>query len=748
MKMALLGLSVIALAGCNQDDMLVNNKGGQLTGVVEQGIATKSYSNESGEFKWDAGDNVSIFLTSGNSGSFEELEMVGGENTDVATYGAYAGGTPKDVAVFPVSAAKSYSTKSKVLKITYPSVYENANLTTDYDNESNHMEVNDPMVALFKGIPSQLVFRHVGGVIEWRVVVPALADELTVTMNNNITGDFTVDQTNTNAPTVTSTESTANNTVSFKFTPNTEGKVMHFYMPIPTGTYKGMTLSLKNNGKEIGTASSEATNTVKRCDWIVMPIIGMGLTGVIEQNVSNADDLVAAALNGGAVTLQKDIVLTEQVVVPAGKSFVIDLNGHTISNNTDFWDETAGNEVYSLLSAQGGTLVVTGDGSVKAKANDCFAVDVYYGGSVVLEGGNYVGNIHAVYVYEGSAEIKGGSYSIQQLQTAVKDAPYDFTLNCRDENYKAGTAKITVTGGTFNKVDPANCKAEGAGTNFLAKGYSTVQNGDDYQVVKGENVVTTTEALVDAINGKAATVTLNAGTYDLSSTNLDLSQGVKIVGNGSPEDTKIIAPTKDYAWSDASKNANVTFENVTLDYSKQYSYSNPLKHAKVTNYTNCNIVGMLQIYASEEAMFKNCYFSKPSADNGYCLYFYAPTKKMVVENCEFVAPEKGILVYNEATEKGSWKADMTISNCSFTATNTTTNKAAVEIHTEKGGMCGTITFTNCTAEGFNQSTMNGGLWNELVNDGGSSLGEKGTKTKFFNIIIDGSTVQTATESGL
>lgn len=744
--MALLGLSVIALAGCNQDDMLVNNKGGQLTGVVEQGIATKSYSNEKGEFKWDAGDNISVYLVSDNNGAFKEVQMASGEGTDVATYKSFAGGTPTDVAVFPVSAAKSYSTRSKLLKVTYQSEYDNTNYTADYDNEKDHMKVNDPLVALYKKGVKQFVFRHVGGVIEWRINVPALADKFTVTMNNNVTGDFTVDQTNTEAPFVKSEVSTTNNVVTFKFTPSTQGREMHFYMPVPTGTYTGLTLAVWNNDEQLDSFESTATNTIKRCEWKIMPWVNFGYTGTFEKNVSNADDLVAAALNGGAVTLQKDIVLTEEVVVPAGKSFVIDLNGHTISNNSDIWGVKT-NYSWSLLSAQGGTLVVTGEGSVKAKANDCYAVDVQDGGSVVLESGNYVGNISAVYVYEGSAEIKGGSYSIQQTETTIAGAEYDFMLNCYDANRAAGTASITVTGGTFTKFNPANCKAEGAGTNFLAKGYSSVQNGDDYQVVKGENVVTTAEALVAAINGKAATVTLNAGTYDLSSTNLDLSQGVKIVGNGSPEDTKIIAPTKDYAWSDASHNANVTFENVTLDCSNQGDYTNPLKHAKVTNYINCNIIGVLQVYASESATFQNCYFSSTGTGNGYCLYAYANCK-YTVENCEFVAPKKAILVYNEATEKGSWKADMTISNCSFTATNTSTDKAAVEIHTEKGGMCGTITLTNCTADGFNQNTMNGGLWNELVNTTDSKLGAQGTKTKFFNIIIDGTTVQIATETGL
>ncbi len=90
-----------------------------------------------------------------------------------------------------------------------------------------------------------------------------------------------------------------------------------------------------------------------------------------------------------------------------------------------------------------------------------------------------------LYVYEGTAQIKGGHYAIKQVYGA--DKPYEFVLNLLDENREAGTASIVVTGGTFEKFNPADCKAEGGGTNFVAEGYtSRLQEGseDIYEVVK------------------------------------------------------------------------------------------------------------------------------------------------------------------------------------------------------------------------------------------------------------------------
>lgn len=49
----------------------------------------------------------------------------------------------------------------------------------------------------------------------------------------------------------------------------------------------------------------------------------------------------------------------------------------------------------------------------------------------------------------------------------------EFVLNCYDAHYKNGTAKIVVTGGTFEHFNPADCQAEGANTNFCADGYKT-----------------------------------------------------------------------------------------------------------------------------------------------------------------------------------------------------------------------------------------------------------------------------------
>lgn len=207
--------------------------------------------------------------------------------------------------------------------------------------------------------------------------------------------------------------------------------------------------------------------------WTVLP------------GVKDAAALKSVFNEGGVVALANDLVLDRTLSVPAGKDVVIDLNGKTIRNTADLWDvpNTIANN-WSLLSVKGGILTIKGSGTLQAKENDCYAVDVQDGGTVVIEDGTYVGNIHAVYVQKGTAEIKGGKYSIQQTYPEAAKA-YGFVLNCFDENRKNGTAKILVSGGEFVKFNPADCVAEGAGTNFVIAGYKSVASGTDvWKVVK------------------------------------------------------------------------------------------------------------------------------------------------------------------------------------------------------------------------------------------------------------------------
>lgn len=192
----------------------------------------------------------------------------------------------------------------------------------------------------------------------------------------------------------------------------------------------------------------------------------------------NLGALYTASQIGGAVTLSDNVDFDRTIAVQPGKIMSVNLNGKTVKNTTDLWKNPSVPNSWSLFSVRGtdSKLTLSGDGEVIAKANDCYAVDVQDGGHLVIEGGHFNGNIHAVYVEEGTAEIKGGTFEVQQKYPDADKAD-EFVLNCYDANRKNGTAKIIVTGGTFIGFNPGDCKAEGNGTNFVAPGYASIPNG-------------------------------------------------------------------------------------------------------------------------------------------------------------------------------------------------------------------------------------------------------------------------------
>lgn len=184
---------------------------------------------------------------------------------------------------------------------------------------------------------------------------------------------------------------------------------------------------------------------------------------------------IEAAVDGDTVVMAKDY---DQPISVVGKAITLNMAGHKIANTTPIWNVDT--NVWSLISVGAdGDLTITGAGTVDVLQDDAYGIDVRDGGMLTVEDTTVSGNTSAVYVLEGTALIEGGNYSLKQVNPDER-----FTLNCLDRAYKDGTATIEVSGGTFNKFDPANNLAEGAGTNFCAAGYTTEQKGDKYTVVK------------------------------------------------------------------------------------------------------------------------------------------------------------------------------------------------------------------------------------------------------------------------
>jgi hypothetical protein len=188
-------------------------------------------------------------------------------------------------------------------------------------------------------------------------------------------------------------------------------------------------------------------------------------------------DAVSSALYGDVVTLECDINLgtdDKDHLNVFGENVTLDTNGATFTANGS----------NGAIKVSGGSTTITGNGVVSATlGSDNYAMAVWAnGGKVIIENGIYQNatdgsdrGTDLIYA-SGNAQIEivGGTF------IAAKP---EWTLNCKDNDYKAGTASIVVKGGSFYKFDPANNNTEGPGTNYVAEGYRSILNGD-YYVVK------------------------------------------------------------------------------------------------------------------------------------------------------------------------------------------------------------------------------------------------------------------------
>lgn len=113
---------------------------------------------------------------------------------------------------------------------------------------------------------------------------------------------------------------------------------------------------------------------------------------------------------------------------------------------------------------------------------DCGPYGIYIGNNadVTINGGFYHGGGTAIQVTTGSLTIQGGQFEVDPYASAVYG--HKFLLNCVDRNYKAGTAKIIVKGGSFKDYDPSDSASENPYGNFVATGYAAKKTGDVYVV--------------------------------------------------------------------------------------------------------------------------------------------------------------------------------------------------------------------------------------------------------------------------
>ena len=284
-------------------------------------------------------------------------------------------------------------------------------------------------------------------------------------------------------------------------------------------------------------------------------------------------DAIRLAAKGKTVTLLADVEQNTQLTI--GKSITLDLNGKIIKNTVDIWGETA-NAILSITN--GAKVTITGNGTIDAKENDCYTINVVKG-DLTIENGTSYGNVSVVQVEEGTLSVKGGTFDLHQKW----EGSSKYLFNCIDDAYVGGSANVAISGGTFVGFDPnvsPEQKVDGKAPSFAAPGVGITKNesgsftavdGMTAQILdKDGNSVKAYKTLAEAVAAAEAGQTVRL----LADVTLDaqIATGKAITIDGQSKYT--IKAAKKLVSADGkagmfyrtqSANGTLTFLNVTLD---------------------------------------------------------------------------------------------------------------------------------------------------------------------------------------
>lgn len=200
---------------------------------------------------------------------------------------------------------------------------------------------------------------------------------------------------------------------------------------------------------------------------------------------SSNSKLMGSSPANGKIILDGDIELTKgraYSALASGKE-VVDLNGHTwkcgdtraTESNLGSYYLRGGNIEVTLMDSVGGGVFENNHQDYLVFCNGANAV-------VNVMSGEYRGYTHTLYSLLGTINVYGGTFKLLDAATAERDANGNlkFLLNCFDENYTAGTAKINVYGGKFYEFNPAVTYGEPGGpVSYVAPGYKVVESEED-----------------------------------------------------------------------------------------------------------------------------------------------------------------------------------------------------------------------------------------------------------------------------
>ena len=199
---------------------------------------------------------------------------------------------------------------------------------------------------------------------------------------------------------------------------------------------------------------------------------------------------LADAVDGDTIKLTGSVSLANYVTIE--KKLTIDLNGHTITSNSDTTIYVYGGELTVIDDSNTGKIINAGGYS---------AIDINNGGKLAIQGGTLEASADGIYVFNGTVEMTGGSITAAMTDNhmaiyigAGSATISGGTLTAQRAVYVETGASATIEGGTLNGADVA-----------------AFANGGDIEIKGG--TLKSTDCASYAL-GSSAKVDISGGTFE------------------------------------------------------------------------------------------------------------------------------------------------------------------------------------------------------------------------------------------
>lgn len=255
-----------ALASCSTD-ILAEQQQGQgeakavsLTASMDEAVTRAGIGRSDTEGKalcyWHKGDQIAV-QTKASDGTYAIAKFYTADATGTTTATFWSeslsGATLGGLALYPYNEKHQFTGEASFV-YHLPAEYTYTTVGTDIFSNTTAgtyptNSTNVPMVGSVDSENNQVTFMHIGGLVVIRIdAMPYASGALTVSADQKLSGDFSVTLGEGHSYMSTEdTETAADKQVTFTFSGATKGGTGVFYLPVATGKYTNLTVTISDS---------------------------------------------------------------------------------------------------------------------------------------------------------------------------------------------------------------------------------------------------------------------------------------------------------------------------------------------------------------------------------------------------------------------------------------------------------------------------------------------------------------------